>query len=90
MGSGTSPNDPVFYLNHGNEDRLWEAWTARHGREHRPAAADAGAPLGHRLDDTMVTLLREALRPVGCAGPGRREGHQGQAARSSPPKVLGV
>jgi tyrosinase len=27
MGSSTSPNnDPVFYLNHCNVDRIWAVW----------------------------------------------------------------
>jgi tyrosinase len=63
MGPGTSPNDPVFYLNHCNEDRLWEAWMQQHGRVYRPTAADIDAPVGHRLDDVMVTLLGAPLRP---------------------------
>src|SRR5207244_1317564 len=32
MAPSTSPNDPVFYLNHCNVDRIWEAWMTRHGR----------------------------------------------------------
>ncbi|MGH3920541.1 MAG: tyrosinase family protein [Pseudonocardiaceae bacterium] len=64
MAPGTSPNDPVFYLNHCNEDRIWEAWMVEHGREYRPTVADADAPIGHRLDDTMVSLLGAPLRPA--------------------------
>lgn len=64
MGPGTSPNDPLFYLNHCNEDRIWEAWMVEHGRQYRPTVADADAPIGHRLDDTMVTLLGAPLRPA--------------------------
>lgn len=64
MGPGTSPNDPIFYLNHCNEDRIWEAWMAERGREYRPTTADADAPAGHRLNDIMVTLLGEPLRPA--------------------------
>ena len=29
MGPATSPNDPVFYLNHCNVDRIWEAWLVK-------------------------------------------------------------
>jgi tyrosinase len=64
MSPGTSPNDPVFYLNHCNVDRIWESWMVKYGRDYRPTVADADAPIGHRLDDTMVTLLGEPLRPV--------------------------
>ena len=31
----SSPNDPVFFLNHCNADRLWKAWLTQHGRTHR-------------------------------------------------------
>ena len=30
MSPSTSPNDPVFYLNHCNVDRIWEAWMHQH------------------------------------------------------------
>jgi len=30
-GTGHSPNDPVFYLNHCNVDRIWEAWLVNQG-----------------------------------------------------------
>lgn len=29
MVLSTSPNDPIFYLNHCNEDRIWSAWQAQ-------------------------------------------------------------
>lgn len=57
MAPATSPNDPVFYLNHCNVDRIWEGWQARHGRGCQPAD-DASAQLrGHRLGDPMNSLL---------------------------------
>ena len=31
MAPATSPNDPVFYLNHCNVDRIWEAWLVNQG-----------------------------------------------------------
>ncbi|MGH4000148.1 MAG: tyrosinase family protein, partial [Pseudonocardiaceae bacterium] len=64
MAPGTSPNDPVFYLNHCNVDRIWEAWMVQNGRVYHPTVTDADAPIGHRLDDTMVTLLGAPLRPT--------------------------
>lgn len=60
MGPGTSPNDPAFFLNHCNVDRIWEAWMARSGREYRP---NADGPLGHRINDLMVSILGNSLRP---------------------------
>jgi tyrosinase len=63
MGPGTSPNDPVFYLNHCNTDRIWEAWVQQHGRVYRPTVSDVDAPVGHRLDDVMVALLGAPMRP---------------------------
>lgn len=69
MAPGSSPNDPVFYLNHCNVDRIWEAWMARHGRTYRPVAGDEAAPQGHRLDDMMVALLGDAMRPSDVLDP---------------------
>jgi tyrosinase len=71
MGPGTSPNDPVFFLNHCNEDRIWEAWMARRGRLYEPIGPEDDAPVGHRLDDTMVALLGAPLRPSQVLDPGQ-------------------
>lgn len=30
MGPSTSPNDPVFFLNHAKEDELWAVWTQKY------------------------------------------------------------
>ncbi|HSJ60558.1 MAG TPA: hypothetical protein VK895_04950 [Jiangellaceae bacterium] len=35
-----------------------------HGRDFRPDQADADAPVGHRLNGTMVALLGRPLRPA--------------------------
>lgn len=56
MGPGTSPNDPVFYLNHCNVDRIWEAWMAEHGRTYVPDDSPDN-PLGHRLNDLIISLV---------------------------------
>ncbi|HEX8803210.1 MAG TPA: tyrosinase family protein [Acidimicrobiales bacterium] len=61
MAPGSSPNDPVFWLNHCNVDRLWEAWMGRHGRTYLPAA-DEG-PEGQRADEPMLAVAWPALRP---------------------------
>src|SRR5215218_3499411 len=64
MLPGTSPNDPVFFLNHCNIDRIWESWMVQHGRTYVPTNSQAGAPTGHRLDDAMVALLGQSLTPA--------------------------
>lgn len=71
MSPGTSPNDPVFYLNHCNADRIWEAWMVRTpaGRTYAPnGTAGANVP-GHNLNDRMVALLDEALTPAQVLDP---------------------
>jgi tyrosinase len=55
MLPGTSPNDPVFWLNHCNIDRLWWIWQGRTGvSNYQPVT---GGPKGHNLTDTMGSLL---------------------------------
>jgi len=60
MGPSTSPNDPVFYLNHCNVDRIWEGWMIKHGRTYLPDNTTTGAPAGYRLDDTITSLVTTA------------------------------
>jgi tyrosinase len=57
MGPATSPNDPVFYLNHCNVDRIWEAWLVRNGRTYVPAQTESSDLAGHRLNDPMYSIL---------------------------------
>jgi len=59
MGPGTSPNDPAFFLNHCNVDRIWEQWMARSGRVYEPGRNRG--PAGHRVDSTMVSIIGQAL-----------------------------
>ncbi len=60
MGPGTSPNDPAFYLNHCNVDRIWEAWMLTYGRLYEPGSMIANGPVGHRLHDTIDSLITTA------------------------------
>jgi tyrosinase len=54
----SSPNDPVFYLNHCNVDRMWAAWQARnHATAYRPLATAPASLFRHRLDDPMYSIL---------------------------------
>jgi tyrosinase len=55
MSPPTSPNDPVFYLNHCNVDRIWERWMQLRGRQYQPTNNTAGAPVGQRLNDPIPT-----------------------------------
>lgn len=65
MAPATSPNDPVFYLNHANVDRIWEAWLVRHGRTYVPPATESAELAGHRIGDAMDSLLtREPVTPA--------------------------
>ena len=62
MGPGTSPNDPVFYLNHCNVDRLWAKWQHAHpASTYLPAS---GGPPGHNLNDTMAHLNSPSATPA--------------------------
>ena len=60
MSPGTSPNDPVFYLNHCNVDRIWEAWLQARGRTYEPPADAPQALFRHRLNDELLSMLTDA------------------------------
>lgn len=62
MSPGSSPNDPVFYLNHCNVDRIWEAWMVQRGRTYLPDETSPGAPPRHRLNDAIPSLVTTATR----------------------------
>jgi tyrosinase len=68
MGPSTSPNDPVFYLNHCNVDRIWEAWMQQppggHGRVYVPTQSAPTSLRGHRLNDTLNSLLSGSTTPA--------------------------
>src|SRR5258706_3813290 len=61
MSPSTSPNDPVFYLNHCNVDRIWEAWMQPApkgvGRAYAPIQTAPVDLKGHRINDTLTSLL---------------------------------
>ena len=59
MSPATSPNDPVFFLNHCFVDRIWAAWQARPGdRAHRPPDSAPAALFRHRPSDPLFSLFR--------------------------------
>jgi tyrosinase len=64
MLPSSSPNDPVFYLNHCNEDRIWTAWQERHPTSLYLPDQNAPQELqGHRIDDAMHSLLTNPVTP---------------------------
>lgn len=42
--SSAAPNDPIFFLNHSNVDRLWAAWQEANLASGDPARSDHGNP----------------------------------------------
>jgi len=61
MEPASSPNDPVFFLNHCNVDRQWEAWLTKHGRTYAPVPGEG--PSGHRADDPLLSIVWPSMRP---------------------------
>jgi tyrosinase len=64
MLPSSSPNDPVFYMNHCNVDRMWEAWLTQHGRNYLPLQSAPAFLKGHRINDLMSSLLSAPMRPA--------------------------
>jgi tyrosinase len=60
----SSPNDPVFYLNHCNVDRIWASWLVSFGATYVPDQTQSSQLLGHRIDDAMYSLLTDPANPV--------------------------
>lgn len=63
MLPSSSPNDPVFYMNHCNVDRIWEAWLTQRGRTYLPPQTAPAALKGHRINDQMSSLVSPPTRP---------------------------
>lgn len=62
MFFGTSPNDPVFYLNHCNVDRIWSAWIKKYNNpQYLPGDNASDDVRGHRLSDQMHSLVGDNL-----------------------------
>jgi tyrosinase len=64
MLPATSPNDPVFFLNHCNVDRIWEAWMQNHGRTYVPPDSASALLKGHRLHDDLASLVSATSKPA--------------------------
>lgn len=63
MLPSTSPNDPIFYLNHCNEDRIWAAWQTHPGSAYLPDQNASADLQGHRIDDPIFALLSDPVTP---------------------------
>lgn len=60
MLPSSSPNDPVFFLNHCNVDRIWSAWLATippPSPTYLPAANASQSLFRHRLDDPLYSIF---------------------------------
>jgi tyrosinase len=68
MAPGTSPNDPVFWLNHCNIDRIWEGWMMKFGRRYLPKAGEG--PPGQRADDQLFSIVWSTMTPNQLLDPG--------------------
>lgn len=64
MSPGTSPNDPAFYLNHCNVDRIWESWIQQSGPSYRPLDSAPDSLYRHRPSDPLVSLLTSAAPQI--------------------------
>jgi len=64
MLPATSPNDPVFFLNHCNVDRIWEAWMQQHGRVYLPDQTAPASLQGHRINDSLSSLVSAPTTPA--------------------------
>lgn len=64
MSPASSPNDPVFFLNHCNVDRIWEAWLRKHGRVYLPDQTAPASLRGHRLNDQLASLISPPTTPA--------------------------
>jgi tyrosinase len=65
MGPATSPNDPVFYLNHCNVDRIWDSWQKMPGKGPYAPATGSADLTRHRLNDRLfVVTTRQVFDPL--------------------------
>jgi tyrosinase len=64
MSPASSPNDPVFFLNHCNVDRIWEAWLQRNRRAYVPDASAPNSLRGHRINDELASLISPPTTPA--------------------------
>ena len=62
MALGSSPNDPVFFLNHANVDRMWQGWQKIHSQSpYLPDVNENPDLQPHRLNDFMYEISKDEL-----------------------------
>lgn len=62
MELSTSPNDPIFYLNHCNVDRVWAGWQDMHDNSsYLPDSNESSALLRHRINDRLLEITESSL-----------------------------
>lgn len=64
MLPASSPNDPAFFLNHCNVDRVWEAWMQQNGRVYVPDQSATASLKGHRINDRLSSLISPPTTPA--------------------------
>jgi tyrosinase len=58
MAPSTSPNDPVFFLNHCNVDRIWAAWQGQPGNHpYLPTDAEPADLFRHHPNDPLLSFF---------------------------------
>lgn len=68
MAPASSPNDPVFWLNHCNIDRIWEGWMKKHGRTYLPKSGEG--PPGQGEEDELFSIVWPTMKPSQLLDPG--------------------
>ena len=69
MVSFLSPVDPIFFLHHGNLDRLWDVWTRRQAALGRPTLPQ-GAESHGVVERAVLVLQRSNGQPLSKTGAG--------------------
>ena len=60
MGPASSPNDPVFFLNHCNVDRIWARWQADNpNAAYLPPASASNDLRRHRRNDPLLSIFTQ-------------------------------
>jgi hypothetical protein len=85
----TSPNDPVFWLNHCNVDRLWGDWQRQHPAE-TAYLPTAGATYGHNLGDNMIFSAAPPPPWAGSSTPGSVIDHHALGYRYDSDPIEGI